>query len=697
MKIQILLVIMMAIGLVTCTETLEDMDWSHYLGDAHSTQYCEAKEINRSNVSQLRQVWTFDGRGAHPDNRSQIQCNPLVIDGIMYGTTAKLELVALDATVGELLWRFDPNDGRYELFGMGVNRGLAWHSSADGARILYSVGAKLFAIDPDKGEPISSFGKDGAIDLHQGLGEDAQDLFIVSNTPGIIYQDLIIMGSRVSESTGAAPGHIRAFDVHSGESRWIFRTIPLPGEYGYDTWPKEAYLNSGGANAWAGMSLDHDRGVVYVPTGSASYDFYGGDRIGDNLFANCIIALDAATGERLWHFQTIHHDLWDKDVPAPPNLVKVRKDGQEIDAIAQITKNGLVYVLDRDTGEPIYAVDEIEVSKSTLEGEKAAETQPWPTVYPPFTRTHLTEADFPTRSEEARVYAEQVFANTAYASPYEPPSEQGTVFFPGLDGGGEWGGAAYDPQTNDLIINSNELPWRIVMNRVGEVSPGQGLYATYCMGCHGADFAGNQMFGNVPSLQNLKFSQTLAEVVAIVHQGQGVMPAFPRLSESRVKAIYEYIVGEESTASTTTNDDWPYPYRMQGYEKLYAPDGYPIISPPWGHLTSYDLDEAKINWQVPLGEHEELSSQGIPITGTENYGGPVVTAGGLIFIAATMDERIRAFDKSTGALLWEHPLPAAGYATPSSYVIDGRQYIVIACGGGKLDTKSGDQYIAFAL
>jgi len=672
--------------IIGCADTVEESgDWSHYLGDAESNQYSSLAQINTDNVHQLKEVWTHDNGHADPNDRSQIQCNPLVIDGVLYGSSASMTLFALDASNGTKLWEFDAFDGKYEMFGMGVNRGLAWHEDDTGARLFFSAGSKLFAINPQNGIPIEGFGDAGAVDYHEGLDADVEGLFIVSNTP------------RVSESTGAAPGHIRAYDVRSGEQKWIFHTIPHPGEYGYDTWPPDAYRNSGGANTWAGFSLDQDRGLLFAPTGSAAFDFYGGDRHGDNLFANSIVALNASTGERKWHYQTIHHDMWDKDLPAPPNLVTIKKEGEDIDALVQITKNGILFVLDRVTGEPIYPIEEIEVKPSLLKGEKSSPTQPWPTVYPAFSRTHLTDKDIATRDSEAARYAKAIFEGTDHDGPFDPPSERGSIIFPGLDGGGEWGGAAIDKTSNSLIVNSNEMPWRMQMDRVVPLTVGQGTYKSFCQNCHGDRFQGNELFGNVPSLINLKERKTLKEVSHIVRNGKGVMPGVSWLPDDRIEALYNYINGDEQGAEEVVDENWPYPYRIRGYEKLYAGDGYPIITPPWGQLTSIDLDRAKINWQIPLGEHADLSAKGMPITGTENYGGPAVTAGGVIFIAATMDEKIRAFDVKSGEELWKADLPAAGYATPAVYSIDDKQYVVIACGGGKLKTKSGDSYVAFSL
>ncbi len=676
---------------------MQNQNWSTYLGDPTKSQYSGLSQITKDNVSELELAWTYSSHDLDTNNRSQIQCNPLIIDGVLYGTSPQLKLFALNAGSGEELWSFDPWNGSFNQFGFGVNRGIAWHQDEAGARILFTAGPYLYAVNPETGGLIESFGENGRFDLHSGLDRDVSNLFINSSTPGLIYNDLLIIGSRVSESTGAAPGHIRAIDVYTADVEWIFHTIPHPGEYGYDSWPEDAYQSSGGANVWGGFSLDEDRGIVYCPTGSAAYDFYGGDRKGDNLFANCILALDANNGKRLWHYQVIHHDLWDKDLPVAPNLVTLNIDDVEIDALVQVTKNGLLYVLNRETGKPIYPIEEVEVPPSILEGESVSPSQPVPTIYPAFSRTDITMEDLAIRNSEAATFARHIFETTNHNGLFDPPSENGTIIFPGFDGGGEWGGAAYDPVNNDLIVNSNEIPWLCTMDKVVLMGKGEGLYKALCQSCHGEDFEGNQIFGNIPSIRNLKMKYDVSGVAEIIKNGKGAMPGFSWITEDRIEAIFDFINGEENPNEKIIDNTWPYPYRMRGYEKLYASDGFPIIKPPWGQLTSINLEKAEINWQIPLGSYSELEELGLQNTGTENYGGPVLTASGIIFIAASSDEKFRIFDADDGKLLWEYKLPAAGYATPAVYAVNGKQFVVIACGGGKLNTKSGDQYLAFAL
>lgn len=687
---------------ISCqTESVDpgvDHNWAEYQGDPGRNQYRSHDQINRENVSALELRWQYHAGDLEEGSQSQIQCNPLIIDGILYGTSPKLTLFAIDAATGEEIWKFDPVGYVDKKFGTGVNRGLAFHASRDQPRILYTVGPNLFAINIETGRPISSFGLQGVVDLKKGLDRDIGSAYFGNNTPGAIFEDLIILGGRTSEGADHAPGHIRAFDVYTGERKWIFHTIPFPDEFGYETWPDSAYLSGGGANAWSGFSVDHDAEIVYASTGSASFDFYGGDRPGKNLFANCIIALNANTGERIWHFQARHHDLWDRDFPAPPNLITVKKDGAEIKALAQITKSGDLFVFNRITGESLYPIEEVSAPSSTLEGEMAWPTQPVPTGYPKYTRDYLTEKDLAKRSVEAHQFAQEAWQAADYGE-FVPPSLKPQILFPGMDGGGEWGGAAYDPKSGLMYINSNELTWRVKMNRYAPTSRGQSIYQTRCQVCHAADLKGSDLYGNIPSLVDVVERLDKEEIKATIMQGKGIMPAAADLQEAEVAAVIRFLDHDVVDASEVLEeeDDWPYPYVFDGYAKYLAPDGLPIITPPWGQLTAINMHTAEIKWQIPFGNIDSLDIAGHPITGTENYGGPVVTAGGLLFIAATADEKFRVFDKDNGALLWEYDLPTGGYATPATYLVDEKQYVVIACGGGKLGSNPGDVYLAFGL
>ncbi len=710
------LVIWSCIGIFGCSSKQDPYTiWETYQGDPGSNQYSSLGQINKGNVDQLKVAWVYQ-TGDSLGQQSQIQCNPIIVDDILYATSPAIKLIALHAATGELLWEFDPALD----FSPHVNRGVTYWESGSDKRILFTAGSLLFAIDAITGKPVVSFGTAGVTSLKAGLGPRAADLFVISTSPGVIYKDLYIIGTRVSENADAAPGYIRAFNARTGAVEWVFHTIPKPGEYGYETWPEDAYGKIGGANAWAGISLDVERGVVYAPTGSASFDFWGGNRTGSNLFANCIIAIDAETGQRLWHYQTVHHDLWDRDLPAPPNLVTVTHNGIKIDAVAQVTKSGYVFLLDRDTGKPLFPVEERPVKKSDLKGEKAWPTQPFPLKPPPFARQHFSEDEITDISPEAHEYVKTIWTTTKTGEQFIPPSTQGTMYFPGFDGGAEWGGASYDSNAGILYVNANEMPWiqhmvELELDMEDQSEPktikdaGEKVYKTNCAICHGQTRQGNTA-GTYPPLLKLEKGLPREITMNIIEKGKGFMPSFNQFSKEKKNALLAFLYDEtvQIDQGNNVNQNWldalskelrefAIPYSHTGYNRFFDQEGYPAVKPPWGTLNAIDLNKGEILWQVPLGEFEELTKRGIPKTGTENYGGPVATAGGLIFIAASKDEYIRAFDKETGMELWKHKLPAGGYATPSVFEVNDQQYVVIACGGGKMGTKPGDYYIAFSL
>lgn len=675
-------------------------DWPVYLGSKGSAQYSSLDQINKRNIGNLKLAWEFRTGDLADRGNTQIQCNPLVINGILFGTSPSLKAFSLDAATGESRWVFDPHKD-FEIGGS-VNRGLMYWDSGQQSRLFYSAGPYLFALDPKTGQLIAEFGEDGKIALTKGLGDWAQDRYVVSSTPGVIYKEKLILGTRVSENSDAAPGYVRAFDVITGEIEWVFHTIPKPGEFGYDTWPEDAYLTAGGSNSWAGMSLDEATGIVYIPTGSAAFDFWGGNRKGENLFANSLIALNAENGKRIWHYQTIRHDVWDRDLPAPPNLVTIEKEGKTIPAVAQITKTGRVFIFDRVTGEPVYPIEEVETPPSSLEGEEVWPSQPLPLVPPPFSRQVFTEQEVTDISAESEAYVREKIRGLKFGHAFMPPSSEGTVIFPGFDGGGEWGGAAYDEETGLLYVNANEMAWILTMvpTHGEKVSSGKSAYYTHCGMCHGLDKTGDPS-GTFPSLMGVGQRLNKTEIRRMINQGKGRMPAFQHLNPETKDALVDYLlkpeanedlhsIGSESNLSTV-------PYTTTGYNRFFDQEGYPAVKPPWGTLNAIDLNKGEIAWSVPLGEFPELTDRGIPKTGTENYGGPVVTAGGLVFIGASKDEYFRAFDKDTGEELWKYKLPAGGYATPAVYSVDGKQFVVIAAGGGKMGTASGDYYLAFSL
>jgi quinoprotein glucose dehydrogenase len=679
-----------------------DHEWTNHGGDPGHRQFSPLTQITRDNVHQLQVAWTYSSGDAREDNRSQIQCNPVVVHGVLYATSAQLKTFALEAATGRELWVFDPFAAGAEEHSLGVNRGVAYWEEGDERRILVTAGERLYALDARTGRPIPTFGTNGSVNIKEGLGRDVDHLYVLSNTPGAIYKDLLILGTRVSEGPGpSAPGHVRAYDVRTGAIRWRFNTIPYPGEFGYETWPPDAWTRVGGTNPWSGISVDRERGLVFLPIGSAAFDFWGGNRHGENLFANTVLVLKADTGERAWHYQIVRHDLWDRDPPAAPVLVRVTRDGREIDAVAQVAKSGHVWVFNRDTGEPLFPIEERKVPPSDLKGEQAWPTQPLPLAPPPFARQHLTEDLLTDISPESRAAVLETFKKVRSGDQFTPPSTQGTVIFPGFDGGGEWGGSSWDQATGRLYVNSNEMPWILTMvelKRGPEVTTGERLYQVNCAVCHGADRRGDpqKVF---PPIADVAERLKRPEVDAIIEHGRGVMPSFGTLTRPQREAIVGYLFGDQATHGTE-NAEEPDPtvlYSHTGYNRFLDPEGYPAVKPPWGTLNAINLNTGTIDWTVTLGELPELTARGIPPTGTENYGGPVATAGGVIFIGATRDEKFRAFDKDTGTLLWETSLPAGGYATPAVYSVNGKQFVVIAAGGGKMGTKSGDTYVAFAL
>jgi len=667
-----------------------DRDWPAYGGDATKTRHSPLTQINRDNVGQLTEAWRFD-TGEKGDTQTQ----PIVVGQVLYGYTPTHKTIALDAASGKLLWSFDS-----QLPGTGANRGLMYWSGKGGARVFSAVDNFVYALDAVTGKQIGSFGKGGRIDLRENLGRDPATQSVRLTTPGVIWRDLMIVGGRVGESLPASPGYVRAYDVRSGELRWTFRTIPSPGEPGYDTWPKDAWQYIGGANSWPGMTLDAKRGVVFVPTGSAASDFYGANRAGDNLYANCLLALDAATGKLRWHFQFVKHDILDRDLPTAPTLVTLRVQGKKVDALVQTTKQGYVFVLDRNTGKPVFPIEEKPVPPTDVPGETNAPTYLQPKIPEPYARQRLTADSLTTRTPEANAWARTEFAKMRSDGPFKPLTlDIDTTIYPGFDGGAEWGGPAFDPDTGVLYVNANEMSWvgSLAANDVGR-SSGKSLYLRDCAACHGDQLQGSPP--QFPSLQGLGARMTREDFAERVRKGGGRMPAFAGLQKEALWAIARYVYdGEDIPAGAPDLSPANQPYRFTGYRRWLDPDGYPAVGMPWGTLNAIELATGRYLWRIPFGEFPELAARGLTDTGSENYGGPLVTSGGLLFIGASIHDRtFRAFDKRSGKLLWKAALPFSADATPITYQIDGRQYVAIFASGGKERGGSGGGvYLAWAL
>jgi glucose dehydrogenase len=768
----------------------ETKDWPVYGGQAAGDHYSSLSQINRKNVQRLKMAWTYDA-----GEEGGLETSPIIVGSVLYAYTATLKVIALDAATGKLIWQFDSG-----IHGKNPVRGLTYWTDGRERRLFAAVSNFLYALDAGTGKPIPTFGENGRIDLRKNLRGDYQLQSVLMTSPGIIYKDLIIVGGRNPETHPSPPGDIRAFDVHTGALRWTFHTIPHPGEFGYDTWPKDAWKYSGAANNWAGMALDDARGIVYVPTGSAVFDFYGADRVGDDLFANCLLALNAETGERIWHFQGVHHDIWDRDFPSPPALITVQRGGQRIDAVVETSKQGFLFLFDRANGRPLFPIEERPFPASQIPGEATSPTQPVPVIPEPFARQVLTPDLLTQRSPEAHDWAVKEFSTYLSGGQFVPTAlDKETVVFPCFLGGAEWGGPAVDPRHDVIFINSNEAACVIALTENKPArSTGERTYHNQCSVCHNDDRTGSPP--TYPSLVDIGKRLSQSEIEATVEQGKGRMPAFPNLQGDYLKALVKYVMSDSEprakpnsasaagaelppssggdlynakcsachgphregkppvipalvdvekrlsiqeirdrissgkgkmpafsglTASelnslttfvsssvgtadvdpdhdaiySSTAEGAPMKYRITGSRDFLDPEGYPAITPPWGTLNAIDLNTGKYLWKVPLGEYPELAAKGMANTGSENYGGPIVTAGDVVFIGATIfDNKARAFDSRTGKLLWWTVLPHAAVATPATYMVDGKQYVVFTAGGGKNPKgSSGSVYVAFSL
>lgn len=693
--------------------------WSVYKADAASSGHSILRQINTDNVSQLEVAWTHKFSDAPQGSRgASSESNPIIIDDVMYTMSARHRVYALNAVTGEQKWAFDPFNGEA---GGGVGRGVTYWENGNDKRILFTGGDNLFALNAQTGIPISSFGTEGKVSMNTGMRGDPNKISVIPTSPGIVFKELLIIGNEVSELYGAEPGYIRAYNIKTGKLEWTFHTVPQPGEAGYNTWPKEAWKYVGGANNWGGMSLDEKRGMVFFATGSPTYDYYGKDRIGENLFGNSVVALDAATGKYRWHFQTVHHDLWDYDLPAPPNLITVVHNGKKIDAVAQTSKLGYIYTFNRDTGEPLFPIEERPVPASDIPGEQAWPTQPFPLKPAPYARQSITKDDISNYSKASHDSLMKRFNAFRYEGPFTPPSLQGTFMMPGSRGGSSWGGGAVDPAKGIIYVKSNDSPEiatmkKVVQNEASNLSAfnqGKALYNTYCISCHMADKNGDEQ-GN-PSLVAIETRTKKEDALNKIKRGSGKMPAFASVIAGKEEAIISFLYDKDSEAgaareqsflkeiqaneaankaATGKAEEVKY-LNLTAYGQFTDSERRQGIKPPWGMLHAINLNTGEFEWSVTLGNQPEEQAAGAPETGASGSAGPLVTDGGLVFIGSTRDKKLRAFDQKTGKKLWETTLPGIANANPSTYWSNGKQYVAISVGGDPANPAG--YMIAFAL
>jgi quinoprotein glucose dehydrogenase len=670
--------------------------WSDYLGGLDSAQYSSLKQINKGNVTQLRKVWFYPAGS----NGFRFGFNPIVVDSTMYVLGKNNSIVALDATTGKEIWVHDNANPRNV-----THRGINYWESQDRSdrRLFFSANNVLHAIDARTGKLIETFGDNGNVDLREGLGRDPKSIrAIQSGTPGRVFENLLILGSATGEEYGAPPGDLRAYDVRTGKMAWIFHTVPHPGELGYDTWPKDAWKYIGGTNTWGEITVDEKRAIAYFPLGSPTYDFYGADRKGANLFSDCLLALDARTGKYLWHFQTVHHDLWDYDLTAAPKLLTVRHDGKLVDVVAEAGKNGFLYVFDRVTGKPLWPIEERPVPKSDMAGEESWPTQPFPTVPPPFARQQFIADDINPyiADPQERAKLRDSLLSAHNEGLFTPPGLRNTIEMPGNNGGGNWGATAVDPSTGMLYVESKDAPSMLKLEskpprRQMTGSPatqGRVIYLQNCQACHGLELKGQPPA--VPGLVDI-VSRAGADRIKSALAGEAApMPAFADLSSNEVDSLIAYL--SDPSAAHVPPDVQAYmmaprpvvpsapfggaPARFwTGYGYMNSSEGLPAIKPPWSTLTAYDLNSGTIKWQVPLGELTLTAAKGIKDTGSYwPRGGAVVTAGGLIFVGTKSDCKIRAYDKESGKELWAEELPAGPEGVPAVFEVEGREYVALS-------------------
>ncbi len=685
--------------------------WRDYGGAADSSQYSALTQINRSNVNQLQVAWTYP-----TGDTNRYSFNPIVVDGLMYVLAKNNSLVALNAFTGKEVWVHETGTHTKLI----THRGINYWESKDRSdrRLFFASNNFLQAIDARTGKLITSFGNNGRVNLKEGLGRDPATLSLVQSTsPGRVFENLLILGSATNEEYRSAPGDIRAYDVRTGKLVWSFHTIPHPGEYGYQTWPKNAWKTVGGADSWSELSLDEKRGIVYVPTASPKYNFYGADRVGADLFGDCLLALDARTGKRLWHFQMVHHDIWDYDNATAPQLLTIRHNGAMMDVVAQPGKEGFLWVFNRVTGAPLWPIVERPVPRSDVPGEETWPTQPFPLKPPPFARQEFAEKDLsPFMDQQERAKFRKELRTARNQGLFTPPGLTNTLEMPGNNGGANWGGAAVDPRNGALYVVSKDLPCMLklepqkTINLHRSDSPAQQgrlLYEANCQRCHLPNRMGEPPA--IPSLIHVGGNLTLKQIKSVVRQGRGSMPAFSTLSDADLNSLVTYLVDPQSSVvasaaaptPSTAGKSAPKAY-VSGFGFMFTNTGLPPISPPWTSLTAYDLNKGTIKWQIPLGDVPELAAKGIKDTGSVfQQVGPVVTAGGLIFIG-TRDRKVRAIDKDTGKVLWETEVAAAIDGIPAVYEMNGKEYLVVCAAehaivNPALHESIHGAYIAFAL
>jgi quinoprotein glucose dehydrogenase len=738
------LFVLLSIGIVQfCAAEQNHKTWMDYGGGADSSHYVALTQIKKSNVNKLQVAWTYPTG----DNRSYL-FNPIIVDNFMYVLARNSSLVALDAATGKEIWIHENLPGL-------TTRGIAYWESKDrkDRRLIFTMNNFLQQIDARTGKSILTFGNKGLVDLREGLGRDPKTIArIQPDSPGRVFENLIMLGSATGEAYFSPPGDIRAYDVVTGKMVWIFHTIPHPGEFGYETWPRDGWKYLGGTNTWGEITLDEKRGIAYFPTGSPTYDYYGADRVGSNMFGNCLLALDARTGKRFWHFQLVHHDLWDYDASAAPQLVTVRHDGKLVDAVAQATKQGFLYVFDRVTGKPIWPIEERPVAKSKMPGEQAWPTQPIPTNPPPFARQKITADDvnpFILTPQERASWKDRI-ASMRNEGLFTPPDVNETITLPGARGGSNWGSTAANASKGMMYLTTQDWPtvYKLSLEDpfAGRPAGGRGratgdagkaAYEQRCQVCHGVN--GVRSGSGPPALAGVGGRLGFDEFRQIVLGGRAEMPAFRDLDNATLTAILAFLGAPSGRTETASKGPVvasggapggleisaipgpqysqlggpPYPEGLDVPKDRYYtrwglyPDQPFVINPPWSQIVAYDLNTGTIKWKVPFGQDAVAAREGAKDTGAfmAEHHGMIVTATGLIFLAAS-DGKLRAYDEETGKVLWTVTLPAASEGIPAMYEVNGRQYLVVSASsntnsggrgraGGTTVTPKG--YIAFSL